>query len=158
MLCYVKVRAVPKDRSIVDSCKLVNVLTDKMPRRIGSGSCHSLVALSKLGGLVLLVAAREGSERDLQPRILLRQELLQDHSKLAVSDSDATGAVAKRWKTCSLGFHLRQMLLQTLLDFMRQLLSHLNPSMQVFPLQQHLSQMKSETASFPPLCNSSCRI
>ena len=50
------------------------------------------------------------------------------------------------------------MLLQTLLDFMRQLLSHLNPSMQVFPLQQHLSQMKSETASFPPICNKSCCI
>lgn len=61
-------------------------------------------------------------------------------------------------ETCILGFFLRQMVLQTLLDLVRQLLSHLNPSMQVVPLQQHLLQMKSETASFPTLCNSSCRI
>ena len=79
-------------------------------------------------------------------------------SKLAFSDSDATGTVAKRWKTCVLGFFMRQMLLQALLDLVRQLLLHLNPSMQVFPLRQHLSQMKSETASFPSLCNSFCRI
>ena len=51
-------------------------------------------------------------KENLRSRIHLRQELSQDHSKLAVSDSDATRAVTKRWKTCSLGFHLRQMLLQ----------------------------------------------
>ena len=120
-----------------------------------AGSCHNSILWSPLVNLMpqyylqQLAAAKMGSERDLRSRIHLRQELSRDHSKLAVSNSDATGAVADRWKTCVLGFFLRQMLLQTLLDLVRQLLSHLNPSMQVFPLQQHLSQMKSETASFP---------
>ena len=97
-------------------------------------------------------------EENLRSRIHLRQELSQDHSKLAVSDSDGTGAVAKRWKTCSLGIHLRQMLLQgenlhTRIQ-MRQELSHEVQEC----LQQHLLQMKSESASFPALCDSSCRI
>ena len=131
---------------------------------VGSGSCHNSILWSPLVNLMpqyylqQLGAAREGSGRDLRSRIHLRQELLRDHSKLAVSNSDATGAVAKRWKTCSLGFHLRQMLLQEenlhTRTQMRQELSHQVQEC----LHQHLSQKESENASFPPLCNSSCHI